>query len=290
MTYKNSDKYNSGLWVYAANETDIDFSSIPSTDGNTVKTVQDYIDANFTFQRLFAWDGQQLSLDPTQDEQVLEAAECDLGEIDRSNIFRPAFNGNIYSVRDENVISKLADLIGGKYETEAATPVSVTGESISTNASKGDIYFIQNKNGDNTVVTSVVVDLGGTPLVAGTDYSLEVDDGSLGKLGQSYIVFLADQTGVLDVDYDYTPAAKYRIGKSANRASKEYTILKCVSCATTPDAGGTAVSDYFYLVKAYLNSPFDLYFPKGTEEFTPAPMNFAVASGGDFVGQFGVLN
>jgi len=290
MTFKKSDKYDSGLRIYGANETDIDFSLIPSTDTTTVKAVEDYIEANFTFNRMFAWEGQNLSLDSTQEEQVLEASECDLWEIDRSNIFTAQYNGNIYSVRDETVISQLATLIGGKYETEATTPVSITGEALWTNAVVGDIVRLANKNGDNTVVTSVVVDLAGTPLVSDTDYVLAVDDWTLGRKGDSYINFILAKTGVLDADYDYTPVAKYRIGKSSNRATKPYTILKCVSCATVPDAGGIAVSDYFYLVKAYLNAPFDISFPKWTAEFTPAPMNFATARGGEFVWNFATLN
>ena len=78
MAFNSSDKYSSGLRVYFCNETDIDFTTIPSTDSNTVKTVQDYVEANYTFTRAFGWDGEVLSLDSTQDEQVLEAAECDL--------------------------------------------------------------------------------------------------------------------------------------------------------------------------------------------------------------------
>jgi hypothetical protein len=66
--------------------------------------------------------------------------------------------------------------------------------------------------------------------------------------------------------------------------------LKCVSCATTPDGGGTAVSDVFYIVKAYLSAPFDISFPASNEEFTPAPLNFTEAIGGRYVKKFGILN
>jgi hypothetical protein len=158
MSYKNSDKYYDGLRVYAANETNIDFTSIPSASAG-VQALVTHLESNFTFTRLFGWTGQQLSIDPTQNEQVYTASECDLGEVDRSTEKLASFTGNIMTVRDENLIEKLANLINATYETVAGTPVSITGEALGTNASKGDIVFLKNKNGDNTVVTSVVVDL-----------------------------------------------------------------------------------------------------------------------------------
>jgi hypothetical protein len=164
MAFKNSDRYFDGLHVYVANERNIDFSVIPSTDTNDVSAVKTYIDSNFTFTRLFAWTGQQLSLDSTQDEQILEASECDLGEIDRSNVFTPIYNGNIMTVRDETLVETIAYLVGGKYEIIPATPVAITDEEIGTNASAGDVYFFQNNNGDQTVVTGVTVNLAGVPL------------------------------------------------------------------------------------------------------------------------------
>lgn len=290
MAYKNSDTYQNGLSVYFCNEQDIDFTSIPSTDTNTVKTVEDYLEANFTFTRAVGWEGQVLGLDSTQEEQVLEAAECDLWEIDRSAKTLVTANGNFFSVRDETTLEKIAYLIGGKFETEAAALENQIWEALGTNAAVGDIIFLANKNWDNSIVTNVVVDLGGTPLVAWTDYKVEVDDGSLWNLWKSYIVFLLAQTGVLDVDYDYTPSAKYRIGVSGNRKSKKYTIIKFVSCATTPDGGWTAVSDVFYLVKCYLSASYDIAFPKGSEAFTPAPLNFTEATGWDYTGTYWVLN
>jgi hypothetical protein len=65
--------------------------------------------------------------------------------------------------------------------TVAGTPVSVTTEIIAASGkSAGDIYILANKNGDNTVVGSVVVDDDGTPLTLDTDYTLAVDsDGSI---------------------------------------------------------------------------------------------------------------
>jgi len=290
MAYKNSDTYQNGLSVYLCNEQNIDFTTIPSTDANTVKTVEDYIGANFTFTRAVGWEGQVLGLDSTQEEQVLEAAECDLWEINRSSKTLANFVGNFFSVRDEWVLEKIAYLIWGKYETEAGTPVNLVWEALWTNAAVWDIVFLANKNWDNTIVTNVVVDLAGTPLVAWTDYKVEVDDGSLGRLWDSYIVFLLAQTGVLDVDYDYTPAAAYRIWVSGNRKSKKYTIIKFVACAVTPDGGWTAVSDVFYLVKCYLSASYDIAFPKGSEAFAPAPLNFTEATGWDYTGKYWILN
>ena len=78
MAYKQSDTYKNGLRVYICDQENIDFSTIPSTDTNAVKTVEDYINATYTFTRSFGREGQAISMDSTQEEQVLEASECDL--------------------------------------------------------------------------------------------------------------------------------------------------------------------------------------------------------------------
>jgi len=104
----------------------------------------------------------------------------------------------------------LVDIIlPGTRSNVAASPVSVTGEALGTGWTVGQPIKLANKNGDNTTVTSIVIDEDGTPLVDGTDYDTYVataaDDN--GDPGYTYIVPLTASSGVLDADYDYTPNA-----------------------------------------------------------------------------------
>lgn len=82
----------------------------------------------------------------------------------------------------------------------AGTPTAVTGEVIGTDVAKGTVYNLVNKNGDNTIVSSIVVSDTGGALVLNTDYTASVD-----SEWNTRIVFLADTTGATDVDYSYTP-------------------------------------------------------------------------------------
>ena len=85
--------------------------------------------------------------------------------------------------------------------------MNVTTEALGTGWTVGNPIKINNKNGANTIVTSVVVDAGGSPLTLNTDYRLYVGNGENGEFGYTYIVPLTTQAGVLDVDYTYTPLA-----------------------------------------------------------------------------------
>jgi len=93
----------------------------------------------------------------------------------------------------------------GILTASAGSPVNVTAEALGTGWTVGTPIKISNKNGAGTIVTSVVVDEDGSPLTLNTDYRLYVADGTNGESGYTYIVPLTAQTGVLDVDYTYTP-------------------------------------------------------------------------------------
>jgi len=103
-------------------------------------------------------------------------------------------------------------LLGWLNRTDVAwTPVSVTGEALWTGWVVWQPIKLANKNGDNTIVTSIVIDADATPLVLNTDYNTYVWDGQNGDLGYTYIVPITAQAGVLDADYDYTPNASEQI-------------------------------------------------------------------------------
>lgn len=113
-----------------------------------------------------------------------------------------------------------------------ATPVAVTGEALGTGWTVGQPIKIANKNGANTIVTSVVVDADGSPLVLNTNYRLYVADGTNGELGYTYIVPLTTSTAVLDVDYSYTPNASKRI-QFGDFGNKTLTVMRIVNTDET---------------------------------------------------------
>jgi len=110
-------------------------------------------------------------------------------------------------------LTNLAKLDAGlvNLTTVAGTPVAITGEALGTGWTQGQPIKLANKNGDNTVVTSIVIDAGGSPLTLNTDYRVYVGDGINGTLGYTYIVPITSQSGVLDADYNYTPNASKKL-------------------------------------------------------------------------------
>lgn len=110
-------------------------------------------------------------------------------------------------------LTNLAKLDGGlmTLSTVAASPVAVTDEAHGTGWTVGQPIKLNNKDGDNTVVGSIVVEEDGTPLVLNTDYNVFVGNGVNGELGYTFIVPITAQTGVITVSYSYTPNASKKI-------------------------------------------------------------------------------
>jgi hypothetical protein len=115
--------------------------------------------------------------------------------------------------------TNLAALSNGVFTKEdiAGTPTAITGEALGTGWTIGQPIKLANKMGDNSTVTSIVIDADTTPLTVVTDYTSYVGDGSNGTLGYTYIVPVTAQAGVLDADYSYTPnaASKLHAGTSS---------------------------------------------------------------------------
>jgi hypothetical protein len=101
----------------------------------------------------------------------------------------------------------VAKLFGGTTVDVAASPVSVTAEAHGTGWTVGKPIKLNNKDGDGTIVASIVVKAGVTTLAAGTDYNTYVGDGTNGDLGYTYIVPVTVQTLAITADYSYTPNA-----------------------------------------------------------------------------------
>lgn len=109
----------------------------------------------------------------------------------------------------------------------AGSPVTVTAEAHGTGWTIGQPIICNNKNGNNTIVTSIVVKNGATTLTAGTDYRTYVGDGSNGTLGYTYIVPLTAQLLAITFGYSYTPNAskKLTFNDSGTKALKYMRII-----------------------------------------------------------------
>lgn len=108
----------------------------------------------------------------------------------------------------------------------SATPV--TGEAHGTGWTVGQPFKLNHKDGDNTIVASIVVKEDGVALVLNTDYRTYVGDGSNGQLGYTYIVPLTAQTGVITADYSYTPNASNKITLNESGTS-ELKVMRIIN-------------------------------------------------------------
>lgn len=163
--------------------------------------------------------------------QITSRAENQAIKFDNVDDLKKFVNGKMVDMAFdlcEINLTNLAKLDAGlvTLATVAGTPVSVTGEALGTGWTVGQPIKLANKNGDNTIVSSIVIDAGGSPLSAGTDYNTYVGNGTNGELGYTYIVPVTSQSGVLDADYSYTPNAskKLTFADSGTKVSKVMRI------------------------------------------------------------------
>lgn len=182
----------------------------------------------------------------------------------------------------ENADTEVMDLIlPGTRTTTASSAVSVTGEIISsTGKSKGDVYILENKNGDDTVCTSITVDDNGSALVLDTNYTVNVDtDGSItGEIGNTYITFLTDTSAnQIDVDYSYTPNASTTFTITKEQTSIPEVVVKIVGTENGKDRTIT-------INPAVLTGDYAIDFLDAVEagDLNGATLNFQLQDGGTF--------
>jgi len=237
--------------------------------------IESYIEANTVFTRLWGVNWLQIVKDFAAQEASIRWDECDYVE---TKYTRPliTINQDWLENIDVDAISIISWL---NSQNVAASPISITGEVIQAWAVvvwKGTVYPITNKMGDNTVVTSVVVDDNGTPLVLDTDYTLNVDtDWSVTwEIWKSYITFLTDTSWVgtgVDIDYDYTPnATKYTWVKSTVIQLPQL-IVKIVWCPNADSKYNT-----HYLVNGSISWTITQWFVDIAEAGSPvaSPISF----------------
>lgn len=117
------------------------------------------------------------------------------------------FSASLY----ELYLPNMAYLEGhGVLSNTAASSVNITAETIATAWTQSQpIKIAGNKNGDNTIVTSITIKRNGTALTAGTDYRTYVGNGINGELWYTYVTPITTQSaGTFTADYTYVPNAK----------------------------------------------------------------------------------
>lgn len=131
---------------------------------------------------------------------------------DNAGVIKVGVNNHIAGIEGDLLeinLQNLALIRGGidKFETIAAAPVSVTGESVTL--SNQIQKRLSKKNGNGSVVTAVTVSRGATTFTAGEDYTLAVD-----SAGYTVITRIpgGDITSgdTVTVDYTYTPVSAQR--------------------------------------------------------------------------------
>lgn len=224
------------------------------------------------FTRLACVRGLVATVDTSANTVEVNADDC--GTVFSGN--RPWISIEAELLEDMGV-GTVELLLGGLNRTDVAgTPVPVLGEVIQAGAvvvDKGTVYPIINKSGDNSVVTSVVVDDNGTPLVLATDYTINVDtDGSVtGTIGTSYITFLTDTGGVgdVDIDYTYTPNSSEQIEVDSSFTENALFEVKI----TATEAGKDRIIS---LTPARFEAPYNMNFLDVVEagDITGATLTF----------------
>ena len=138
--------------------------------------------------------------------------------------------------------------------TVAGTPVAVVAEAHGTGWTIGQPIGCTFKNGDNSIVASIVVKSGATTLALTTDYKTYVGDGSNGTKGVTYITPVSAQAGAITFGYSYTPNASKKITFS-DSGTKTLNVMRIVN---------TDEND----------KQFKIDIQNGTN-FTPISVNFA---------------
>lgn len=108
-----------------------------------------------------------------------------------------------------NLATLDAGLVTLSVTAGVATPV--TAEAKGTGWVVGKPIKLTNKNGDNTIVASIVVKAGGSALLLTTNYVTYVGDGTNGELGATYITPVTANALAITADYSYTPNASKKL-------------------------------------------------------------------------------
>lgn len=233
--------------------------------------IETFLEANCTFSRLWWVNWLEIVKDFAASVASIRWDECDYVE---TKYARPQITINQDWL--ENVDVDTIEIITWLPVLDVASaPVAVSWEVVSTNITKWQIHIIQNKNWDNTIVSSIVVDLVATPLVLNTDYTVHVDTTGLitWEIWRSYIVFLLAQTGAVNVDYSYTPNVSKYSWTKAIPIQLPQLVVKIVWCPNASWKYNT-----HYLVNWSISWTITQWFVDLAQAWNPVPSPISFVS------------
>ena len=238
---------------------------------SNLAAVRTDIEAKCTFTRLASVVGLKATADMAAD--LKEIIADDTGTIWRA--VRPVTTVEATWYESGNEDAR-ALLTGRVKNTVAGSATPVTDEAHGTGLTVGQPFKLNNKDGDNTIVASIVVEEDGTPLTVTTDYTSYVGDGTNGELGYTYIVPVTAQTGAITVSYSYTPNAAVASSLAATTLETPRLVVKI---ATAADENGKV--NYQYLVDASVSgSIVDSFLDPSNNDLEGSPVELMTNKGG----------
>lgn len=225
-------------------------------------TIETYLEANCTFTRLFWVQWLEIMQDFKAKVASIKWEECDYQE---SKYSEPQLNCK-FDYLENLDLSALAIATGNTKLAVVSSPTTVTAEAHWTWWTIAQPFKLTNKNGANTIVSSIVVKANAVALVLNTDYRTYVWNGTNGDLGYTYIVPLTAQTLAITVDYSYTPNASEYMSEQIITKSMPQLVIKILWC---PDSSGKY--NTHYLVNVTLAWQITRWFVNLAEAWKPIP-------------------
>lgn len=243
-----------------------------AADGSNAAAVRADITSKCVFSRLASVVGLKMTVDMAAD--LKEIIADDTGTIYRAS--RPASTAAATWYESGNEDAR-AIVTGRSKVAVAGTLQSVTGESLGTGWTQGKPVKLANKNGANTVVTSIVIKENAVTLVLNTDYRVFVGDGLNGtELGATYITPVSARALALTADYQYTPNASAYSSIPSSVLSSPRLVVKIVTVA---DASGKTQEEY--LVDASISgSIVDSFLDPANNDIEGSPIELTTNKGG----------
>lgn len=227
-----------------------------ATPNDNVDGVIDYIEANYTFQRM-AWFKNVVISDQFENDVENQVDDCDIWTWSKSSDIIPQMTWDWLTTLD---LEAIKILLWFNVVWEAGTPVTWHTQEIASGWSYGTVYRLgcQHHNSEGVIVAPETLSVSWATdwaLTAGTDYNV-VDNG-FGEYGIALISGwnITTTSQKLTITYNYTPLAAEYTGYLIWQTIQPYTIVKIVGC---PDEEN--MSDTWYIVKAALSGSLDTNF------------------------------
>lgn len=228
-----------------------------ATPNDNVDGVIDYIESNYTFQRM-AWFKNVVISDQFENDVENTVDDCDIWTWSKTSDIIPQMTWDWLTTLD---LEAIKILLWFNVVWEAGTEVSDhVQELASWNWDYGVVYrlWCQNHDENGAIIAPTTLAVAGATdgtLTVDTDYRI-VDNG-FGEYGIELISGwnITTKSQKLTITYDYTPLAAEYTGYLIWQTIQPYTIVKIVGC---PDEDN--VSDTWYIVKAALSGSLDTNF------------------------------